>query len=704
MCAVLKLYTAPYHPCSNIILQKKSSNGNTASTMIIFLVFLLLRINSSYGSVIHVCSSNSDNFESYCSLEYYANHIPQTNNTLLILDEGTHLLHLNESVQFDNLKNFTIVRSGISTVMIRKDLNDSSRHRTTVQCIGTSGLFFSNIQGLHISGFSIVNCGGAFMNDFNTSAALIVRDTLNASIESVIVKNYTHYGMMGFNIFGFSSICNSMFISNMASYYISVPGSNMLLSWFQHAGHGIDNGHNHHCKEINLLIDSCRFINGNGGQNRAGGLHVDYHSSCSTSQTVSVTDSIFHGNSGGSLAVVVHQVNQSKFSSFELHLLRSYIMDGMRNNTLGSGGLSFMFELNTKLNAVNVTYLSKYTLIVNDSVFTGNRNNYSGGAIHLNSSLMSWGKLLAVFYNCSFHNNSGYAGGALGLHLKSGFTNFFLSSCTFDGNSALWGGAILAQTEANPLQKFNATSFQSAGIPMIELKDCAFQHNVAYENGSVLVSDNPSLNRSSLSLAMNNTVIQQNKVIRMYDLNNNSQQQANTDATVILKNINTVISNSSFLKNVGSAIYANKLELHFANFIVFAGNSATIGGGIQVSKAKFYLSIGTEVLFKNNHAGYGGAVYALVDEITDEDCFVISNSESGPFPGEVPQLFFVNNSAEYGGNIMYGPKTNSCLTSENTAYLFSFQDPNKVSTTLPVTVEHNSATQICTCSLDNTLL
>ena len=52
---------------------------------------------------------------------------------------------------------------------------------------------------------------------------------------------------------------------------------------------------------------------------------------------------------------------------------------------------------------------------------------------------------------------------------------------------------------------------------------------------------------------------------------------------------------------------------------------------------------------------------------------------------------------------MYGPQTNSCLTSKNTSYLFCFQDPNKLSTTeaLPVTVEHNSATQICMCSLDN---
>ena len=674
--------------------------------MITILVFLLLRVNSSCGLVIRVCSSNSDKYNSNCSLEYYANHIPQANNTRLILDEGTHLLHLHESIRFDNLKNFTIVGGGISNS--RRILNDSSRHNimTTIQCTGMSGLIFSNIQGLHISGFSIINCGGAFMiNDSSTSAALIVRNTLNASIENMTVKNCTHYGMLGFNIFGFSSIRNSLFISNTASC-TNGPGGNMLLSWFQHASTGIENSHNHHCKEIHLLIDSSRFIDGCGGQNRAGGLHIDYHNSCSTPHIVSITDSIFHGNGGGNVAIVVHQVNQSNYSSFELHLIRSYIMDGMRNNNLGSGGLSFMFELNP-LNVINDTYLSKYILVVNDSVFTGNINNHSSGAIHLNSSLMNWGKLLAVFYNCSFHNNSGFEGGALALHLRSVFTNFILSSCVFDGNFALRGGAILTQTEANPLQKFNATSesfqqsFENTEMPMIALTDCAFQHNVAYESGSVLVIDNPSIDHSSLNMIMKNTVIQHNKVIRMYYLTNSSHQQAYADATIIIKNTNTVINNSSFLENVGSAIYANKLELHFENSVVIAGNSATIGGGIQLLKAKLHLSNGTQILFKNNHADqYGGAIYYFDDNT--ESCFVIqlpSNLESGPFPGEVPQLFFVNNSASYSGNNMYGSGVNSCLTNKDTAYMFSFQDQSKLSTVLPV--ERESATQVCMCSLDN---
>ena len=84
-------------------------------------------------------------------------------------------------------------------------------------------------------------------------------------------------------------------------------------------------------------------------------------------------------------------------------------------------------------------------------------------------------------------------------------------------------------------------------------------------------------------------------------------------ATFILKNTNTVINNSSFSENIGSAIiliiYANKLELHFENSVVISGNSAKVGGGIQLLKAKLHLSNGTQILFKNNHAGqYGGAI------------------------------------------------------------------------------------------------
>ena len=668
--------------------------------MITMVTLLLLKINSSHGLVIHVCSSDSDNFSSYCSLEYYASHIPRANNTLLILDEGTHLLTLNETIQFNNLKNISVVGSGISTS--RRDVKDSSKPLTKIQCTGMSGLFFSNIQSLHISGFSIINCGGApHLNDSSTSAALVVSDTVNASIENVIVKNCTHYGMLGFNIFGFSTIHNCLFISNAPSY-TSAAGGNMLLSWFQHAG--INNGHNHHCKVIRLLIDSSQFINGHGGQMRAGGLHIDYQNSCNTPQIISITDSIFHGNSGGNVDVILHQVNQSTHNSFELHLIRSHIVDGMRSNKLGSGGLSFIFK--RKANVIDNEYLSMYVLAVNDSVFTGNKNNHSSGAVHLNSSLMSWGKLSAVFYNCSFNKNSGFEGGALSLHLRRVFTNFILklSSCIFEDNVALRGGAVLIQTEAIPLQNaaISQHSFESIAVPMMEIADCEFLSNIAFDSGSVLIIDSPSIDNSSLTLVMNNTVIQRNKVTRsiwMHELTNSSHQHIyyyNTDATIILKNTRTVINNSSFLKNVGSAIYANELELHFENFVVIADNTATIGGGIQLLKAKLLVSKGTQIVFKDNHADqFGGAIYV---EANTQDCFII-RLES---PGEVPQLRFINNSATYSGNNLYGSRTviSSCLTNNDMAEMFCFHDPEKTSTTLPV--ERESATQVCMCSLDNT--
>ena len=123
------------------------------------------------------------------------------------------------------------------------------------------------------------------------------------------------------------------------------------------------------------------------------------------------------------------------------------------------------------------------------------------------------------------------------MRFKSLFAKVVLSSCTFDGNVASQGSAILTEIEANAVQ--NASIFQSrfenTAIPMVLLMDCAFQGNVAFESGSVLIIDNPSINLDgSLNFFMNNTIIQQNKItssIKISDLTNSSNQQAFIDAT-----------------------------------------------------------------------------------------------------------------------------------------------------------------------------
>ena len=661
---------------------------------VILYMYLMLKIHSSHGAVIHVCSSNSPKLN--CSLEFYASNIPNANNTVMILDKGTHRLHLNKSVRFDSLKNFSIIGRG-KTISERAS-NSYSTHWTKIQCAGSgmSGLFFSNIQDLYISGFSIVNCGSAFLNDLSTSAGLVIRETFNASIEDVIVKNCAHFGMVGLNMLGFTRIQDSLFISNSISN-TSEAGGNMLLSW--------SSADNDQCKSILFQINRSQFIDGYGDQNRAGGLHIDYQNPCNTKSfqaTISITASIFTKNYGGNMKVVVHQVSQRHHNSFHLHLIRSEVRDGISSDNQGSGGLSFMFEKNTV--AVHDLHLSEYKLVVNDSVLSGNTNIYSSGSVLLNTSLMNGGKLSASFYNCSFINNSGIEGGALSLHLYSVFTNVILSSCVFYANIASQGGAIFSKHEASLLNTSLSNSrVQSASISIL---DCTFRHNLAFESGSALfVDDHLSGNSSVLNLVMNNTEIEQNKVTsssQMSDtIKNNHQQPDSVNATVVIKCTNTFISNSSLSGNIGSAIYAAESKLHFDNVIVISSNSATVGGGIQLQKAKLFLSMGTRILFKNNHADhYGGAIYVSERQ---QGCFLMPSSLD-PFPGEVPQIAFENNSAEYSGDIFYGSKAviDSCFTNNDTATtMFIFQDQKKLSTTLSLTSELESKTRVCMCSSVN---
>ena len=80
-------------------------------------------------------------------------------------------------------------------------------------------------------------------------------------------------------------------------------------------------------------------------------------------------------------------------------------------------------------------------------------------------------------------------------------------------------------------------------------------------------------------------------------------------------------------------------------------------------------------------------------------CFVTS-LHSGSFPGELPHMTFLNNSAVHkGSEIFYGSAVDTCFINDNTSSLFIFQDPTKPSTSLSLP----SSVKICMCRINNTL-
>ena len=129
---------------------------------------------------LHVCAENFN-----CSLDYYARHTPIKNNTMLLLDSGTHFLH--NSIMFNGLQNLSIVGSN----NFSRDLQEPV---TKIQCIGRYGFVFTHVHYLNLRNVLIENCGG---NSGNFSAAaLLFINTFNVTLYGMIVKNSVQYGMI----------------------------------------------------------------------------------------------------------------------------------------------------------------------------------------------------------------------------------------------------------------------------------------------------------------------------------------------------------------------------------------------------------------------------------------------------------------------------------------------------------------------------
>ena len=106
---------------------------------------------------LHVCAENFN-----CSLDYYARHTPIKNNTILLLDSGTHFLH--NSIMFNGLQNLSIVGSN----NFSRDLQEPV---TKIQCIGRYGIVFTHVHYLNLRNVLIENCGG---NSGSFSAAACI--------------------------------------------------------------------------------------------------------------------------------------------------------------------------------------------------------------------------------------------------------------------------------------------------------------------------------------------------------------------------------------------------------------------------------------------------------------------------------------------------------------------------------------------------
>ena len=141
-------------------------------------------------------------------------------------------------------------------------------------------------------------------------------------------------------------------------------------------------------------------------------------------------------------------------------------------------------------------------------------------------------------------------------------------------------------------------------------------------------------------------------------------------AVIELNKSTLIMSNCIFTRNNITSTRAIDSKIRVKGEIIFSENQALTGAALLFANSVLMILETSSVVFINNHAiNYGGAIYIITDEIYDksisiEDVYYLSSPSSlAPrtmcflsVEGDRSQarLFFTNNTAGKGGDVVYG--------------------------------------------------
>ena len=134
------------------------------------------------------------------TLDFYAENGRFTSHRSFVFLSGTH--QLSQEVILRGI-------TGLSMVGVQGSTNCS-----IICTTASAGFAFFDVTFLHISDLNIHNCG-IHKQDFQLAAALIIKDSTNASLNRLVVTNTTGgYGLITINTHDLLSITNSIFAYN----------------------------------------------------------------------------------------------------------------------------------------------------------------------------------------------------------------------------------------------------------------------------------------------------------------------------------------------------------------------------------------------------------------------------------------------------------------------------------------------------------
>ena len=335
---------------------------------------------------------------------------------------------------------------------------------------------------------------------------------------------------------------------------------------------------------------------------------------------------------------------------------------------ISGGGLAIIVHLlNVLFYIDSVVFFSNSGDVGSNFYFSGWRSNYS---LIMNNSISIYGQALtshADTRECTIGAGMYFEG----LSCASNKPEIIIENVIISHNVAdLYGGGM---------------SFLWRGGPgSIKVRNCIIYNNTGCHGSGLtlygLESAGASISYPTFHFA--NLLIDSNQIPNKGD---------HYQGALIVMNINNVIFEHIEIRNhyTTGLVSLNSL-LTFTKDSMFVNNSGSFGGGIALyDSSHLIFKEQMSVSFINNHASQsGGGIFTsqLVGADIPNTCFY----EVIPHNANV-KLYFVNNTADISGDVLYGGNIDYCLNNYDFHHLFNYTQQTGLS------VVSSDSIQVCFC-------
>ena len=579
-----------------------------------------------------------------------------------------------------------------------------------------SGIEFINSRSIAMKSITVTNCGfNVYISDQvhlnETNVGLLLVDIVEVTLEWVSVQNILGFGLCLVNVYDVL-IANSSFarngapntfISNALIFYndqyeaffrANIVKSNFTLG----LGYGMvlwyDNDN-----EAEVIIENSKFSHNNGGgvfiQVYEQGGSIEFRN-CTICNNIAQND-------GGGVSISSYRNSSIEFGNCIIY-----------NNTAQRyGGGVYIYSVAGRIDFSNCALYNNIAQsfgggvkffsfdgssieLHNCTIYNNNAELYGGGV-----DIDSYGGI-CTFGNCTIYNNIAqqYAGGGIGAHIASYENRSIItfSNCTIYNNSAQqYGGGVGFSSSGDGSFKFyNCSIYEntgklygggvligSYGNGSFEFTNCTIYNNTAYLGSGLFLHASRVNITSKASIIFKNILIHFNKVSKTLDI---------YQSAVGLVNIENVIFDQIKVSNHNTTGLVG-----FNSLITFNGNSTLVnnsgiyGGGIALyESSQLLIKQNTNISFVNNYASEsGGGIYVtqLLYVNISTECFISYNSSDN----SNAMLYFVNNTAERSGDVLYGGDLNTLWCSNNFDLLFHYPQQTGLS------VVSSDPIQVCFC-------